>query len=501
MRRTMAKALLLVLASLVSAAQPVYVRDPFTDHRARVFIPADNDGVFWTRYDFHVPKEDRTNYGKYWVMDQVFYGRIYAGLASCMNGGAGWTESGAGWAGTSGAGWYYRNTAVQTAYAEILIPANYNRIHLLSYDVTGGDGATIAIAWDDTSTTGLDITAYDSGTATRAVEIVIAADAAPDGIKKLRFTNNDAAGMMRIIGIHAWNTHILGDPVTAVGGDADAWLGHDLVTDADSGASHRPRAINSEWTYNLAVKDSAHEFALKWAPDTSADKWVGGDQHFGDGQAEYVYHAAADYLTDGPTIFVDNTDAGGTWEIARNKLLFGDSIHVFSTGYSDYDEGATEGASEADLTWDYNFSQSGMSVVVSVIFAANSDVEVCYFPMLSMNSYGVTDRMLAWPTNTEYDLSTDRQLEGTAVMFLRQTEGCTVEIESYCPLEYLWWDESASKYYGYVYEEALVGGTDPPAGTVWTLGGFYRIRRMQAIENPRLRSRYNFRHQGQYVIR
>lgn len=488
-----------ILSSVCMAAKPVLVRDPFCDHKLYAYISADSAGEYYSRIDFHVPKDDRKNYAKYCVVDQIWYGKVRPGLQSAGVGGAGWATSGT-WVYDAGNGWNYRSNAVQNSYMEIVIPSGYDRIHFLSYNVASGNGAMLAFAWDDGSTTGLSATSYDQGANGSGLrEVVLATSASPDGVKKLRITHNDTSGTARIVGIRAWDTDGDGDPSTNTGTET-AWLGHDLVDKYADASFYRNVVTGADSTvYKIGNRQAAYEYAFSLAPDGQAVKFTGTDQHYGTGQAQYTYHAGSDYLTNGPDIFADGTDKGGTWEIGRNYLIVADTITMRSTGYVDYDEGADEDADEPDATQVLTISATGITFLVTHTFNADYDVTTSnYCPMFLFNSPDIADNFVVFPAGTKTLLSVaeDTTVEGSEAMVTLKA-GCTINFWQNTPSEGILYVASSDKIYGKVKTAEQFGGANPAAGDIQVLSGGFSITKTSELPDlydittySRFRSRY-----------
>lgn len=471
----------LILISLVFAGEVAFVRDTFNTAKHYAFIPVDKSIGKWIRVDFHCPKDNFTSYPKYSVVDQIFYGVVRPGLVFFAGYGTDFTESGT-WSNDGAHSWTYKSNSTQTNYLEVLIPAGYNRIQLLSYNVSGGNGALLNIAWDDASTTGLDVTAYDSGdNGTGVRDVVVATNASPDGIKKLRITHNDSSGTARIIGLRCWDTDSIADPTITRSGDADAFLGNDFVDTYGDAALYR---VATDCTL-IGIRQVAYEFAVRLAPTGNPVKWVGGDQHFGSGQATYTYHSGE--YPDGPELFVDGSSVGGVFAMNRNELQTGDEIFMHSTGWADYDEAGDEDATEPDLTWTTSIDRSGIIFSVSILFNEDSDIGSAYSPMLS--PYTGLGTIYFPPDKTPVSATVGAmEFEETGLMEIIPdvATDLMITMSAFSPCDQIG-SYSNGKLYAYIQKTAMPGGITPSSGDLWLIGGRLQFSKIIGLSRANVR--------------
>jgi len=322
---------LILACSAVRGVQKVVVhRDPFSQGRWDICIPADSEGKYWTMYDVGFADWSGT-YRPYLSLNQIVYGPCRPGKIFIAYGGAWGTETGT-WTNQATAQGeakctYRQNAADGTGggqYVLVAIPAGYNEIHVFYYNVSGS-ASNLAFAWSDSSTTGLDITSFTGGGFTAIEEIVIATNAAPDGVKTLKISktsNTDKTA--RILGVRCWNTHEFGTMFTETSAGSGLAMGHGIVTEANGISarmfSHYATAGDPQVKVITSPTStgSSIEFAVKWAQtgDTTT-RWTGSNIHEVDWR---LLKAAAATLNGDGTVTIELASAHGLSTGARVRF-------------------------------------------------------------------------------------------------------------------------------------------------------------------------------------
>jgi hypothetical protein len=484
MKKLFAILMVLAMAGACKAIQPVFVRDPFNIAQWYGFMPADSNGEYWWRVGFSNPNQDFTARSKYFCIDQIFYGKVHKGKVFVGSSGKDWMESGY-WSSSSYRGWNYRKSTTQNSYVDVPIPAGYNRIHLLSYDYSGGNGALLKISWDDGTYNGIDVNSYDSGTAIQLAEVVIATNASPDGVKKLRIKHNDDSGTARIVGVICWDSDSNGDPATARDGEPTKWEGHNLIDKYHTGYTTLykefiPRADDT--VFNIVPHDSTIEWAMYWRIEPYGEyKWSGGQNHWNTVyDADYIYHSGSVYEANGPSIFADGTDKGGAAGIANNTLITGNSIHIASTGFLDAYGNGTEDPNEPDVTWEYDLSPNGMSIKILIAWQGVGTVSTStYCPMLNI-CYSTSKDKIIYPLDAnEYDTSSDQHKYGAQWgTYLVGERDIKITMTTVGPTRDMYWLAGHYKLYSQYLTDSMFGGAGVEPGDIWVLGGNWQVTRV-----------------------
>ncbi len=444
-------------------------RDSNNSRRWSAWIPADNVGRYWTRYDMAVPTDVNLTYI---AMQKVLYGRVREGAIFDRDD---LTTNGT-WADADGNGWFYVQSNTSADYAEAIIPPDHNVLQVCFYNING-NGGTVSFAWNDAEADTFDLTAYDTGDNVNEPSWVTVAtnSTKADGARALRvtLTNNTR---VRVVSIRSFIGDSVGDPANA---------GHDFITDLDVGNNgtkvggfHKESAADDE-VWVLGNNGSASEFGLLWAADGGVKKITGGITHFTAGNAPYTYHAG-EYAT-GPDIFVDGVAADEIWDDANNPrgtILTGGNITIKSTGFADWDESGTEDANEPDLTWVYCLTAQSLDVTISIIINAATDIHATtkYAGMLRIPPANANGYMTQLPSLTRNDLTVDRNLAGNSCELYLDGIPAVISLSVSGPAAAIWWLEANKKMHIRADIPGDFGGTDPAAGDVLTFGGHYEIR-------------------------
>jgi hypothetical protein len=498
--------LCLIFCSLNFAAtnNPVLQKDPYFSHLWYVYVPMDSDGKLWARYDFQTPNTQLTAQAKYFILDQIIVGQVREGYdlvsygkLDCTEGNTG--GGGGSWVNSATYGWNNRVTSVTNDYEDYTIPSGCDRIHLNVFNVAT-NGGLVDIAWDDGTTTGLDITAYNQSVDSKVHELVVATNANA-GAKKLRIKNISTDGTkktLRILGVKCWNSSSDGDPSTTKSGAATLSAGHsiitkfaDLTTSLNTGG-YKEVITGADSTVQLLTgHGSTIDWAMRWCDTASYDDgaglvWSGGQNHWDQtGMRPYMYHAGSDYLTDGVDIYVDGVDSGGATALAMNSLLTGGSIQFRSTGFLDLNNEDTEDANEPDVTWTYNFSPNGFSESYSIIWNADCTVNVLYGVMLNPPLTTGLGRVTFPPDRIEYLDNVDTSVTGAnAIRWVLPASQISVQLTTQGPMNYTIFDSvvgAATKIYP-IYRIGAMSGGMPSSGDVWTFGGNIDVKSLAGTQ-------------------
>jgi hypothetical protein len=464
---------------------PVLVKSRFGTRNWFAYVPSDNEGKYWTRYTFSPP---HLSYLMYSYIKQIDYGVVRPGI-NLIRGVTGWSEHAANgtasnWDTDSASGWNYYSTATVNRYILATIPSGYNAILIGFYNVT--DAATCAISWDDDSTTGLDVIAYDSGIYNNGASWVsIAANSGADGNKKLKIKQTETGVTLRIIGIRAYNTTATGDPSTAVAGIA---TGHDIVMNMpQSSANNATGAYQTECALDLTTKNitsvpwAAIEFAIKSNATGVARKFT-GSAHYAAGSAQLLYNTG-DYTT-GPVVFVDGVSVNPLYDTVNNPvgaLRTGAMIVISYTGWIDWDEGGSRSSSlyEPDIAVCYTLTPTGLEVSVGIVFNSATDLDSSaeYSVMLPISTARLTGYIRALPSHTKVDLTIDRYVTGNAIELLLDGLDCTIKMSAFGGIIDYYWLAANAKMYARLRPVNAFNGLSPVAGDIWAFGGKWEIRR------------------------
>jgi hypothetical protein len=396
-----------------------FKRDIYHGHRWSGYVPVGSDGNY-IRYDFASPRSNsHTVYATYFdrfIMQTSLYGKSYS-FVEYMKDSSGWNEgqlnhtargsgqalweAGGVWADGSGVEytdnvWGIRSGDNVTsgnferASLKVEIPANSNRISIIvaqSPDTTG----EVHALWDgDDFTDELWSISYTTEDALlplpKVVNEYVIDSFTPKGVATDLVIHQEIGGGVKpifIVGVRAWDTNVevapesggeIIDAITTIGGYATA----DLC--GTNGRTTDSRRSVSGFSTQLAKPYGTLETTWRWRyTGTGAYKWTGGSAHFGPDQADYTYHFG-EYAT-GPTISVDGEASDEAWDDIDNPLgtiLSGNSILIQSTGFADYSEEGTEGATEPDIEWGYLLTAGGLRVWHNITFRADTEIDVGY---------------------------------------------------------------------------------------------------------------------------
>ena len=398
-------------------------------------------------------------------------------------------------------GYVGRGTATINEYALVDLVANCNRIHVTVYKDT--DHGTISFSWDDDTTTGLLVTAnYDLAAASdRIVDVIVLADTAAPAGAKLKILC-DENNQVSILGVRSWNTNAVGDPSTLRhASNGTIGEGHNLVDFvpayiAGTGFHGYDEVANYTDTYKIGDDGTSYEFAVKIATDGNAKKWVGGLTHYGAGTAEYTH----DGYADGPELRIDGADTNPVNETFSNTigdLHAGDVIGIFSDGYADYNEdNDNTGDNEPTMCLSWIITETGISFTASISFAAAYDVDSTYFygPMLKIPAANYVGKIQVPPNDAVALPSGSAALEPGSkfTVCLDAVPDLKIHVEFLGGGKEVYVTGSTYKAYIRASPANLLGGTDPGAGDLWSIGSSWRFERfVPAKPIPRTRTRYS----------
>jgi hypothetical protein len=391
------------------------IRDHFCKGAFYVYIKAsERYNNRWAIYQIGYPNSDDLHAPNISV-HAMYYGQVRIGKIFPAYGGAWGTESGT-WLDQSDAAngtnmdYLTRRSGAINSYVDILIPVDHNVIYLYVYDVTGS--ASLSFAWDDGTTTGLDVTSFTSVN-TKVKTISIATNASPDGIKKLR-VKQSSAGFFRFLGLQCWDSDSIGDPSTNVAGIT---VGHTPIMQLDcvtGTVTSLIRNTGSDPTFVRVSQDTtgtAYLWALDWGPEEGSLRYSGEGTHFITGATNYPFVLDAAYTTDGFTLTVDSTDHGGIYNLTNQplgKIDSGSKITLDGTGYLN----AT--TLTPDVVWIVTFDGNGMENSTKITwdgpvdFGESSNLPVIYPIMYAMN----TSLMVAGSYISNYSGSYEQSIYG-----------------------------------------------------------------------------------------
>lgn len=381
-------------------ANPVLRRSAFHLREWQLFIPADKDARYYSRYIFGPPGGSGTSpYDKIFVLRGIDFGQVFAGQEICpqrdlyhaTNNPTGkWRERSGYWSNASAVGAWNnggRQCSSPGAFVTVDIPASHNLIKICA-DVYNGTyhGGIIQLAWvpamdsangvtwAESEKDGLDITEQDleGSTSHNLTEFTVATNAAA-GTRKLRIwrkgTESDNLGVV-IVAVRSWDTRTAGDPATAVSGIA---VGHNMIdTIANcTTASLAGDRVADRNMVNLSQSGIAFEFAIANGPADHATLFTGGQAHFNDAVASYEYKYGAGTFTDGPTILLGTsmTDKGGMGTDGvtvnpKGTVYTDEQIHIRSIGYPLWIE-----ANPPKIIWTYGADKTALSFNVALVTA------------------------------------------------------------------------------------------------------------------------------------
>jgi hypothetical protein len=465
---------------------PVIVRDIFYDGTFYVFIPADNEGKYWWRQSLR--RVGNSGYkAKNYPIDEAFFGIVRPGkwqdYSRCYAVSSAWSSDAAN-------GWplYYAHTPGK--WIEWKIPDGHNRIHAivrtcstygtlnLTLGTTSG-GNDLSGELDKTS-----INLANDGPDKTITEIVVATKATSSGEKYLRFTLVSGT-MCEIVGVHSFDDDAIGDPSTL---DTDNLaMGHDLV---DTVADWMPSwsEISGQEAYKI-LKSNTCELTISWEEATQTTyKWTSyGCAHYRSGPTE---HTCADFIaTTKPTLYIGGNSIStldDTATIPRGKLYNNAQISLYVKGFGDYDEDGSTTPGTSDVMQAEicsAISAQGIDINTSITWTANSNTDRCYvpsIPLLDGSSGFVT--FPPDPALIKYvgDAIKDYDVEGaTWSEIYPDNIPCIIVAQSLGPNAKIFEQTEAGqtkcKQYHSVDLSHLIGGTAPPADTVWTLGGHIAV--------------------------
>jgi len=504
-----AQTALYAAAAFAATPDPVIVRDAFNLYTWYIYVPADADGDYWSRWTLTNSHPDQANTDSYIYIREVFYGRVREGETFTPYGAADWSENAGGsWADSSAGCWLYRMTSAQNDYAEITVPAGHNIIQLITYDVSGGNGANLQYSFDGSTGT------YDSGTATNVTVTTCFSDAVADGSKKFRVTHNDAAGTARIIGIRTFNSGSSGDPSTTR--SANTAQGHDLITigedyytqfgakfNAAGFAQGEDNSLDST-VQQLSSNNTNISFYLSSCADGGAKLGTGGWAHTDPAaNAPFTYLAAdlgvGNQYEDGPNLFVNGVDKGDIWGSGANplrRLYTGGEIYFYYDGFVDWDAAADEGTRDAAEPYMWvaqQWNKQGYDISVAVAFEADTDVDKCYGPEWKEEP---TSDVPAWRFPPDWQTtvtpSTGHQHGYSEIAIEPSFADVWIKLMGTGPCDSIYYESDKS----YVFNDldGFDGGTDPAAGMVWSWGGRIEIRAIETLSlgGDYYRARYDY---------
>lgn len=466
--------IIVTFSGLISAVTPALVRDPFLTHRYWYYVPVRNDGTLWTRYCIGGPS---VTYSTYYCLLQMHIGPIRPGIA--LNRAQITAESGT-WNNLQANEWNYRSSANQNDYLEFAIPLGYNFIQVITYDVTGGNGAMLAISWDDDTTTGLSTTSIDTGLESDINFWTVATAAA--GGDDLKILHNDASGSARIIGIRAFDTD--GGPVHP--GELNAgglWKGNGLIDSFDNLSSnlyHEETSIVTDTYIMTADMISAMGWAINWGDNGGTKDWTGGAAHFIAGDYEYQY--ADGKYPDGPELIVDGVSQGNLaneTDIPCAEVHQSAQIAIISKGLADTD--IASGANDPCIGWTMNLHQYGIDMNFVIDFQNAMDVTSTnfYSPMMTfwpdrrpteMVDVATGNTTAIYPGNG--DVSVD---DVNTIDLSFSYVDAVLRLSASHTVYQAWWYDSTPKFYMRQKVENFRGGTDPTAHDIWSWSCSYMV--------------------------
>ncbi len=509
--------LVLLFGSLVNAINPVLVRDAWCVGRYKLYVPCDNDGTFWVMVDMGYPVGNAVNAPSFVILGMM-YGRSREGKTLKAHGAAGWTETTGTWADSSSTGAeggdgdfvFRKHTANAAAVGEFLVPAGHNEILLYIYDKDGF--SDITIDWNDDSTTGLDITSYTSASDANGevAVILVAANADPDGIKKLRITKDTTTKDLYVIGLQTWDTDK--DALPSAANGSGVANGNGLVyrmIHADNTTTLpvlEPGGDSSVVQFGDQALAKSWEWAIKWAA-SGADplKETGGGLH-AQLNATYAPYDTIGAGTVGPKINIAGTAKNTVYGSVLSgvngsqELLTGDNITLTTTGFLDYDNDGTQGGADPKATWIWSASGNQLTTSISISWVAATDIDasLCYSAMLPLDGVQAGDYFVVPPSPTKNDLTTGNvsAAGSQAYIHMQQLDGMIINMfTTSVGMEMARFDAD-DKLYSRVRVASLDGTTDPAAIDTLIIAGGWRFSKgydaaMPSLqEGPLRRSRY-----------
>lgn len=473
--------LFLMLVAVCFSIQPVLRKDPCFENKFYAYIPADDTGEYWARYDISNPANQ--TYKDYLAIQMVWYGKPREGKVFYY-GSSGLTNNG--FAATELYECNYMQSLTSGHYLRAVIPDGHNLIQVMVFESVS-NGGTFKIRWEGGYTDDLDLTSVDTGALGSNFHYITVAENATyaNGVRYLEFyLDSTQAKNVRIGAIRSFNTGVTGDPTTALGGLA---VGHDLITDMNGNGSaiggfHEEYALISD---TQIISDGAnYEWAFTWTADGGgANLITGPGGHYGAAlDAEYLYHSGE--YADGPILVVDTVLGAGLLDDVTNpvnSLWTGDVISWYSDGYADWDGDAAEDATEPHISATYSITQTGFHTSVGVLFQGATDVAAagCLQNQATIDEADVNYCRIP-PDPTKLYLSGDDISNPGSAVVMNMKAGCEYTVSCNQGIRNLFYWGASEKWYCSTDPKAFPGGTDPTTDDFWGFGGIFQVRRVNS---------------------
>lgn len=455
-----------LLAIPAQGAKPVIVRDKFSKAGYHVFIPADDEGKYWSRWTLDWPFASKDTL---YPIHEVFYGIVRPGEWQDYNDGSGST-----WSLVESYGWQSYRAYTAGLYREWTIPDGHNRIHVITKFCSGVLNVTI-----NGGTEGLDVTSIDTGSGDFVKETIVSTNSTAT-IRTLRLTKADGSGA-EIIGIHSFDDDAVGDPNTSSVGLA---VGHDLVDQHHYNHYWGLENDGISGQCERILKFSTLEFTIKWKEASEAStKWTAYGLHYGGPNADFA-------ATRDPVLYIDAVSQGAMYDtgnIALAELHEADSIVTLVEGFGDYDrDGVEDGEDILKVRLGQDFTKTGVGIAVRIEWSDDGVVDAVgpYIPAIPVDN-DLTGHFKLLPDETEIELGADPAgSKGNANAVVVYPDGvcCIITGQSLGPVDYICgYGGGTNKLNFKLKSELLEGGTTPADGDIWTVGGFIAVRKTGRI--------------------
>lgn len=458
-------------------AKPVIVRSKFNKGHYHVYLPADNAGVYWTRWTLENPILTKTTC---FPIGEVWYGAIRPGVSYPGGAAAPTTGSWTNDYSTSTNNWVisYSTATDGSAYKTFSLPAGYDRISIVCYAAaTGGtfdilvEGVLIGTAATANANVGAKETVFSVAPSASARTITVRKTA--------------EAKTARLIGVQVYDTSGVGVPSTAAVGIA---TGHDIITThANSSDLHQFRQLPVSGQSSKVFYSNTIEMTINWGVHGSTADWTGYGQHYTDNP--FVPTTAA-------TLYVASTavgDMSNTTTVPLGTLYEDDNITCVVEGYGDNAADAGDDFLVARITQDWSVAGCGLSVGIkwggSADIDYQGDTPACYVPSLTLDPL-MTGNVQILPSSTLTALGSDYAgLRGNKVRVIPTGRDFLIEAGSLGPVQSIFEAELSNKLYFAVDVAAMqntdAGGGMAGSGDVWSMGGWISVRKVGQIARGR----------------
>ena len=505
--------ILIFIALAVSIANGVtVVRNRMATGIYHVYVPADDTGLYWTRWDLTYPG---TGFENYFPIQNVVHGIVrpgkIQGWEDASDSNVPWTDGGLIFTFSAG----FRTN--QNDWIEWDIPDDHNIVYFCTRPNSNANAAF------NITVTGTDVVGLPSPTSKNlntnfsTLNMEWTRVDIPTGTsRKFRATVAGSGTAPVLFGIHSFDEFGNGDPSTEL--SSNVALGHDIIAMPRQKGKTSPESTWNSVTYekitgksDMVMYANTLEMTIKWGILAGADPaWTGYGGHLADVAENNPF-----VLTAGPFLYIDGVQitggVGGTMdEVATVPLGYiatGDAITTIADGYGDDGINGAGSALHAKITSE--FTKGGLSVNDNITWIGDAQIDATdgpyvpsvLLPSASEGAVVMTGNIYALPDNTPTDLTADDfVIHSNKVTVVPDNKLFVIEASSIGPIQKVFPNSVAdkSKFYFQIEVDLLNGGGTPSSGDIWALGGNISVINKASITDvigeriSRYRARYTF---------